>query len=113
MRRCTGVVLLSLFWPQRLGRVSADRLARRWPRQDENTTALSARVLRKLGAYGSSTLILALFFAELGHSDAKIGLFMTLTLVGDVLISLALTFVADSLGRRNILILGSLLMTLS
>ena len=73
---------------------------------------LITRFLRMF-AYGSSTLILALFFAELGHSDTRIGLFMTLTLVGDVLISLALTFVADHLGRRNILILGSLLMTLS
>ena len=73
---------------------------------------LLTRFLRMF-AYGSSTLILALFFAELGHSDTMIGLFMTLTLAGDVLISLALTFVADALGRRNILILGSLLMTLS
>ena len=73
---------------------------------------LLTRFLRMV-AYGGSTLILALFFAELGHSDTKIGLFMSLTLVGDVLISLALTFVADTLGRRNILILGSLLMSLS
>lgn len=64
-------------------------------------------------AYGSSTLILALYFSALGHSDAQIGLFMTLTLVGDVAISLALTFVADSLGRRRILLLGSLLMVFS
>lgn len=58
-------------------------------------------------------VVLAIYFAALGHSDTKIGLFMTLTLVGDVLISLALTFVADALGRRRVLILGSLLMTLS
>ncbi|KAK4937091.1 hypothetical protein LTR28_009949, partial [Elasticomyces elasticus] len=64
-------------------------------------------------AYGSSTLILALYFSALGHSDTKIGLFMTLTLIGDVLISLALTFVADALGRRRILVLGALLMSLS
>ncbi|WPH00755.1 Hypothetical protein R9X50_00358500 [Acrodontium crateriforme] len=67
----------------------------------------------RMFAYGSSTLILALYFAALGHSDTKIGLFMTLTLIGDVGISLALTFVADSLGRRNILIMGALLMTAS
>lgn len=73
---------------------------------------LTTRFIRMF-AYGSSTLILAIYFAALGHSDTKIGLFMTLTLVGDVAISLALTFVADALGRRRILILGSLLMTLS
>lgn len=67
----------------------------------------------RMFAYGSSTLILALFFAALGHSDTKVGLFMTLTLIGDVLISLGLTLVADPLGRRKILLLGALLMVLS
>lgn len=67
----------------------------------------------RMFAYGSSTLILALFFSKLGHSDTAIGLFMTLTLVGDVMISLLLTLVADSLGRRKILLLGALLMVLS
>jgi MFS family permease len=66
-----------------------------------------------MGAYGSSTLVLALYFAALGHSDTKIGLFLSLTLVGDVGVSLLLTLVADSLGRRRILISGGLLMTLS
>ncbi|EME47590.1 hypothetical protein DOTSEDRAFT_105592, partial [Dothistroma septosporum NZE10] len=67
----------------------------------------------RMFAYGSSTLILALFFAALGHSDTKIGLFMTLTLVGDVAISLGLTLIADALGRRKILLLGALLMIVS
>lgn len=67
----------------------------------------------RMFAYGASTLILALYFSALGHSDVQIGVFMTLTLVGDVLISLALTFVADALGRRRILLLGSLLMACS
>ncbi|GAB7353423.1 hypothetical protein MBLNU459_g3894t1 [Dothideomycetes sp. NU459] len=67
----------------------------------------------RMCAYGSSTLILALFLSAQGHSDAQIGLFMTLTLAGDVLVSLALTFVADALGRRRILLLGALLMVFS
>lgn len=45
--------------------------------------------------------------AELGNSETKIGLFMTLTLLGDILISLFLAFIADRTGRRNILILGA------
>ena len=73
---------------------------------------LSTRFIRMF-AYGSSTLILALFFARLHHSDTKIGLFMTLTLIGDVAISLLLTVIADALGRRRILILGALLLTFS
>lgn len=38
---------------------------------------------------------------------------MTLTLIGDVIISLPLTIVADKLGRRRLLAVGSLLMTAS
>jgi MFS family permease len=82
------------------------------------TTSYDARILLtsrfiRMFAYGSSTLILALYFQALGHSDAKLGLFITLTLLGDVLVSLLLTAVADSIGRRQILLLGALLMTAS
>lgn len=73
---------------------------------------LLTRTLRMF-AYGSSTLILALYLSSLHNSDTLIGIFMTLTLLGDVLISLLLTFVADSLGRRKILLLGSVTMALS
>ena len=38
---------------------------------------------------------------------------MTLTLLGDVVISFVLTLVADGLGRRKILVLGAGLMTAS
>jgi MFS family permease len=64
----------------------------------------------RMFAYGTNSLILALFFAELQFTDYQIGLFMTLTLVGDVVLSLVLTFIADSVGRRKILVLGSILM---
>ena len=67
----------------------------------------------RLFAYGGSTLVLALYLASLGNSDVRIGLFMTLTLLGDVVISFLLTLVADGVGRRNILIMGSALMTAS
>ena len=49
----------------------------------------------------------------LGNSDEKIGLFMTLTLLGDVVSSLVLIIIADGIGRRRMLGLGSLLMTAS
>lgn len=61
-------------------------------------------------AYGLSTLILALYLSQLGITDSQIGLFMTLTLAGDVLISLVLTLVADRLGRRRVLMLGAVMM---
>ncbi|KAF2016529.1 para-aminobenzoate synthase [Aaosphaeria arxii CBS 175.79] len=67
----------------------------------------------RLVAFGAIALILARFFEELGFSDEQIGLFMTLTLLGDVAVSLLLTLVADELGRRKTLLLGSFLMSMS
>jgi MFS family permease len=71
-----------------------------------------SRTTRML-AYGTNSLILALFFSALEFSDTYIGLFMTLTLLGDVLLSVLLTLVADGVGRRRILFAGSALMVLS
>lgn len=67
----------------------------------------------RMFAYGAISLILALFFDELHVSESRIGLFMTLTLAGDLLLSLLLTLVADRVGRRRTLFFGSVLMTLS
>lgn len=70
------------------------------------------RFLRLFG-YSAVALILALYFEELGFSDTSIGLFMTLTLLGDVVISLLLTLVADALGRRITMLLGAIAMAIS
>ena len=78
-----------------------------------DTKLLCLQRFTRLSAYGASTLILALYLSSLGTSDARIGLFMTLTLLGDVIISFLLTLVADGLGRRRILILGAALMSAS
>jgi MFS family permease len=64
-------------------------------------------------AYGFNALIMALFFEEMGYADDLMGVFFTMTLLGDVLLSLILTLVADGLGRRRILFAGSALMVLS
>lgn len=64
-------------------------------------------------AYGTNSLILALFFSALDFTDFYIGLFMTLTLLGDVLLSLLLTLIADRVGRRRVLLAGSALMVIS
>lgn len=63
-----------------------------------------------MAAYGGASLILALFFAALDISEARIGLFMTFTLLGDVALSLVLTQIADAAGRRRILLLGCVCM---
>ena len=67
----------------------------------------------RMYAYGSVALVLALYFQAQGLTDAEIGFFMTSTLLGDVVISLLLTLVADSLGRRRTLMFGALSMALS
>jgi predicted MFS family arabinose efflux permease len=78
-----------------------------------DTKLLCIQRFVRLFAYGGSTLILVAYFTELEISKAKIGLFMTLTLVGDTLISFLLTLFADALGRKATLALGATLMCLS
>ena len=78
-----------------------------------DTKLLCLQRFIRLFAYGASTLILALYLASVGTSDTRIGLFMTLTLLGDVVVSFLLTLVADGLGRRKILMLGAALMIAS
>jgi MFS family permease len=51
-----------------------------------------------------------LFLAEVGFSDEMIGLCLSLTLAGDLGITLALTTHADRVGRRKVLSLGAVLM---
>jgi MFS family permease len=69
----------------------------------------ATRVLRMFG-YGSLAVVLVLYLAALGLDGLTIGIILTLTLVGDTLVSLWLTTSADRLGRRRVLIGGSLLM---
>src|SRR5712691_2259437 len=60
--------------------------------------------------YGFLAVVLVLYLAALGIEALTIGAILTLTLVGDTLISLWLTTSADRIGRRRVLIAGSLLM---
>ncbi|KAH8660495.1 major facilitator superfamily domain-containing protein [Xylariales sp. PMI_506] len=71
---------------------------------------LCAQRFVRMFAYGASTLIIVPLLQDLGFSKTRIGLFMTLTLAGDVFISLFLTAFADSLGRKFILGVGAALM---
>jgi MFS family permease len=64
----------------------------------------------RLFAYGSLSVILVFYLVSLGLSEAQIGLLLTLTLAGDLVISLLLTTRADRLGRRRMLVVGSVLM---
>jgi len=64
----------------------------------------------RLFAYGSLSVILVFYLIGLGLTSAQAGLVLTLTLVGDVVVSLYLTTRADRIGRRQMLIAGSILM---
>ena len=75
-----------------------------------DTKLLCIQRFVRLFAYGGSTLILVAYLSALGHSSTKIGLFMTLPLIGDTLISFVLTLFADALGRKAVLALGAGLM---
>ena len=63
-----------------------------------------------LFAYGSLSVILVFYLIGLGLTEAQAGLILTLTLGGDVIVSLYLTTRADRIGRRRMLIVGSILM---
>lgn len=67
------------------------------------------RILR-LFAYGCLSVILVFYLVSLGLSDSQVGLLLSLTLAGDVVVSLFLTTRADRIGRRRILVVGAILM---
>ena len=55
-------------------------------------------------------MVLVLYLSALGLGDGQIGLLLTLTLLGDTVISLGITMVADRIGRRRMLGAGAFLM---
>jgi MFS family permease len=69
----------------------------------------TARIVR-LFAYGFVAVVLVLYLASIGLDDRRIGLLLSLTLAGDVAVSLFLTTRADAIGRKRTLFIGALLM---
>ena len=69
----------------------------------------STRAVR-LFAYGALSVMLVLYLSTIGLSGPQIGLLLTLTLVGDTVVSLWLTTRADRFGRRRTLMIGAVLM---
>jgi len=64
----------------------------------------------RLFAYGSLSVILVFYLLGLGLTEVQSGLVLTLTLAGDVVVSLLLTTRADRIGRRRMLVIGAILM---
>lgn len=63
-------------------------------------------------AFGGSTIVLVLYLHEHDIPASQIGLFMSLTFVGDI-ISFGLSLVADGIGRKHVLAIGALMMAFS
>ncbi len=64
----------------------------------------------RLFAYGAVSVILVFYLVSLGLGEGRVGILLTLTLAGDMAISLLLTTQADRVGRRRMLIAGAVLM---
>jgi len=83
------------------------------PRIVSDVPALFATRILRLFAYGLLSVVLALYLAAAGLSERQIGLLLTLTLVGDTLLSLWITTNADRIGRKRMLVAGAALMILA
>ena len=66
----------------------------------------------RMFAYGFLSVVLVLYLKAEGLSERQIGVLLTMTLLGDMVISLWITTAADRIGRKRMLILGAGLMTL-
>lgn len=64
----------------------------------------------RLFAYGFLSVILVLYLASRGLSETEIGLLLTLSLLGDTVLSVVITTHADRWGRKRMLVLGAVLM---
>ena len=64
----------------------------------------------RLFAYGSLSVVLVFYLVGNGLTEQQTGLLITLTLAGDVAVSLLLTTRADRIGRKRVLLAGAALM---
>lgn len=64
-------------------------------------------------AYGFLSVVLGLYLDSVGLSTLQIGWVFTAALAGGAVMTVVITAVADSFGRRSLLMLGALLMALA
>lgn len=73
---------------------------------------LTARILRTF-AYGFLSVVIAIYLRIIGFSDIQVGILLGCTLINSVIFTLFASLYADRIGRRKILIIYALLMSLS
>lgn len=78
----------------------------------EGKLLLTARIVRTF-AYGFLSIILAIYLKLIGFDEILIGIVLSATLVNSVIFTLVASFYADKIGRRKILIIYALLMSVS
>jgi len=100
-----------MFWSDRMTREALD-----WrvvaSLSHDGRLLFVTRCVRLFG-YGLISVILVLYLAQIGLPDPKIGLLLTLTLLGDAALSLWITTSADRFGRRKMLVIGAILLVLA
>src|SRR5512137_392607 len=82
-------------------------------RPSRDVALLFATRSLRLFAYGFLAVVLVLYLSEAGLSEGRIGLLLSLTLLGDTALSLWITTHADRIGRRRMLLLGAAMMVLA
>lgn len=73
---------------------------------------LSARIVRTF-AYGFLSIVLAIYLKLIGFDEILIGLILSATLVNSVVFTLLASFYADRIGRRKVLLIYAILMSVS
>ena len=73
---------------------------------------LCARIVRTF-AYGFLSVILAIYLKLIGFDDILIGIILSVTLLNSIIFTLFASFYADRIGRRNTLLLYTIMMSIS
>lgn len=104
------MIISSLKWfAQELGLSQLHRSESQW----DIVLSYASRLIRLFGFGLVSPILIIYLNTNLGISNQLIGMFLSLTLWGDVILSLIVTWSADKIGRRNTLAIGSFLMSIS
>lgn len=73
---------------------------------------LCARIVRTF-AYGFLSVTLAIYLKLIGFDDILIGIILSITLINSIIFTLFASFYADRIGRRNTLLLYTIMMSVS
>ncbi len=73
---------------------------------------LCARIVRTF-AYGFLSVILAIYLKLIGFDDILIGIILSITLINSIMFTLFASFYADRIGRKNTLLIYTIMMSIS